>query len=383
MKKVVNDNDVPFLSDETILNIFRRLPAKSLIRFQCVCKHWKNLIKSPSFVADHLHHSTHQSPCLLFEPYHRGGPLNLHLLDCEMQARQVPKHPLIDYLKFGRVIGSSNGLLCVDISDDRASHPALLLCNPAIREVRPVPTTSGVITGSIGFGFSPIVNDYKIVRIYVNEMFEKVEVYSVKTGSWKGVELGIFDGLKITSCSFTANGDIFWFGFTLEEEEDEIGYIVGGNGHHVIISFDIAMEVFTLLPMPNLPPESHQNRLTTYENKLAMLSYRGIENSKSSLIDLWVIDLWVMEGWSWTKKYTSNPYPCFLDPMTVWRNEIVCGISTGREMENDEPNTILLNLTTKEVTEFTVGRSHDAHCIFNYVESLVPVGGMKLFAMYV
>ncbi|KAI9127415.1 hypothetical protein K1719_001974 [Acacia pycnantha] len=318
--KIVIDIDVSFLSEEIIINILKRLPAKSLVRFQCVSKHWKSLIKNPSFTAEHLHHSTHQNPCLLFEPIDHKGTLNLHLLDCEMQLRRAPNHPLLDYLKRGWVVGSSNGLLCVDIR----------------------------------FGFSPIVDDYKIVKIYVDGAFdvEKVEVYSLRTRSWKGLELGILNGASISSERFTANGAIFWFGFKRD--------LVGRNGYPVIISFDIAMEVFTLLPRPAVAPRSYQNRLTTYENKLAILSCHGIRNYESFFIKLWMMEEVVVASGgrrSWTKKYTSNPYPHFLRPMTIWKNEIVCKISTARGRENDNPNTVLFNLTTRESTELAVCRT--------------------------
>ncbi|XP_028755893.1 F-box/kelch-repeat protein At3g06240-like [Neltuma alba] len=388
MKQIVIDDDVPFLPDEIILNILKRLPAKSLARFQCVSEHWKNLIKNPSFIADHLHHSTHQNPCLLFRPQNSTGPLNLHLLDCEKQVHRVPNHPLIDYLKCGWFVGSSNGLLCIGISKEGVFHHSHLLWNPATREVKQVPKPIDDFEGHylrVGFGFSPIVNDYKIVRIYVDVIFddlvEKVEVYSLRTGSWEKVELGILDGVSISSASFTANGAMFWFGFKLEEE-DENGNIVAGN---VIISFDIAMDVFALMPVPASAPRSHLKRLTMYENKLAMLCCTMIGNSESSLIDLWVMEEGTIaagEKWIWTKKYTSSPYPCFLCPMTIWRNEIVCSISTGRQMD-DEPTTVLFNLTTKEFTELAVGRSRYGHHIFNHVESLMPVGGTKLFTMFV
>ncbi|KAK4259398.1 hypothetical protein QN277_005736 [Acacia crassicarpa] len=371
--KIVIDIDVPFLYEEIIINILKRLPAKSLIRFQCVSKHWKSLIKNPSFTAEHLDHSTHQNPCLLFEAIDRRT-LNLHLLDCEMQLRRAPNHPLLDYLKRGWVIGSSNGLLCIDISMvDCISHHSLLLYNPAIREIRQVPTTCTDFHGFVGFGFSPIVDDYKIVKIYVDEAYdvEKVEVYSLRTGSWKGLELGILNGACVNSERFTANGAIFWFGFKRD--------LLGRNGDPVIISFDIAMEVFTLLPRPALVPRSYQNRLATYENKLALLSCYGIRNYESFFIELWVMEEVVAPSggrWSWTKKYTSNPYPHFVRPMTIWKNEIVCKISTARGRENDNPNTVLFNLTTRESTELAVCRSDYVRHIFNYVESIIPVGGM-------
>ena len=36
------------LNDDIILNILSRLPARSLHRFRCVSRHWRDLICSPA-----------------------------------------------------------------------------------------------------------------------------------------------------------------------------------------------------------------------------------------------------------------------------------------------------------------------------------------------
>ncbi|KAL8162180.1 hypothetical protein V2J09_013669 [Rumex salicifolius] len=43
------------LSEDLWLDIFKRLPVKTLYRFQCVCKKWKSIISSTFFIA--FHHS--------------------------------------------------------------------------------------------------------------------------------------------------------------------------------------------------------------------------------------------------------------------------------------------------------------------------------------
>src|ERR1044072_3199964 len=41
------------LPEELIVEILLRVPARSLLRFRCVCKSWKTLISNPQFVKDH------------------------------------------------------------------------------------------------------------------------------------------------------------------------------------------------------------------------------------------------------------------------------------------------------------------------------------------
>ncbi|XP_028754747.1 uncharacterized protein LOC114715273 [Neltuma alba] len=94
-----------------------------------------------------------------------------------------------------KISGSSNGFLCVEIDKYAMSPSSLLLCNPATREVRNVPR-SRTMDGfkgicSLGFGFSPVIKEYKIVRTYAaqfNTEVNRVEVYSLSTGSWKEIE---------------------------------------------------------------------------------------------------------------------------------------------------------------------------------------------------
>ncbi|XP_054778505.1 putative F-box protein At3g16210 [Prosopis cineraria] len=413
MKQGVMDAELPFLPQEIIRNVLIRLPAKSIIRFRCVCKHWKNLFKNPSFIADHLHHSRNRNPYLLFQRNGRANPLNLYLLDCEMKVCEFPNAPLIGSLLGATIIGSSNGLLCVQIDRNGIYPPSLLLWNPAIREVRQVPRTINDFVGDcrLGFGYSPVVDDYKIVRSYANfgGAIDWVEVFSLSTGSWKDIDFGNLGGVKLFSETVTgswkdfdfrnilegakpwetvnADGAMFWYGSKLGVEQGRRVDI------DFIVSFDIATEVFTLIPWPALNSNSSA-KLTVYDNKLAVLSNNMVGDFE------YVIDLWVMEErngvsgerCSWAKKYSCSQFMYSLNPATIWRNEIVCNVDrpgfssfmvgsrlireTEPEAEDYEPKThlSLTNLNTKKFRIFSVRRCRHDHLIFNYVESLVPVG---------
>ncbi|XP_054789418.1 F-box protein CPR1-like [Prosopis cineraria] len=393
MKQMRVDGDTPYLPEEIIRNILKRLPVKSLIRFQCVCKHWKNLIQTPCFVADHLHHSTHQNPSLLFSCDYSREPLRL--LDCEMQVREVQNTPLIDSFSSVRILGSSNGLLCLAAEQSDLSPSALLLWNPAIREVRQLPRTKTTIyvedSLTVGFGFSPILNDYKIVRTHAESGYaiSGVEVYSLSTNSWRKIEFGNLGAVRLLPYIVSANGSIFWHAFNLKKE-------VGEDSFEIIVSFDIATELFTLIPWPALCCHTWSgiSRLTVYEDKLAMLYSHVTEDFQYYLIDLWVWEEQVDSSgnrWNWSKKYASSPYPCMLFPEPIWRNEIVgvdYGISmpplvcvehpceTGLAMLSEEPELglHLFNVATNEIKRFDIHRHGVGSVVFNYVESLVSVG---------
>lgn len=309
-----------------------------------------------------------------------------------MRVHGVQNTPTIDSLKRARIVGSSNGLLCVRYADDGGGSPdSILLWNPAIREVRQVPRTINDFKGVcyLGFGFSHVVNDYKIVRIYFAEFDDedgvlvlnnicvsRVEVYSLGTGSWKEIEFGNIQSVSLISEPVIAKGGMFWLGLNMGvwDEDDR----------DLVVSFDIAKEVFTLMPLPVSASKSNDNRLTVYdEDKLAMFSLFVIGNFESSLVDLWVMD----ESWNWTKKYTIGPFASMLYPLGIWRNEIVCKVEVPQEIGETEcevkhngVKTVLslFNPAANELKKFPTNRYEHDYVIFSYTESLVPVGNIHL-----
>ncbi|KAI9110505.1 hypothetical protein K1719_018371 [Acacia pycnantha] len=242
-----------------------------------------------------------------------------------------------------------------------------------------------------GFGFSPIVNDYKIVRLSASSLdvdgvylvrVYSVQVFSVSTWPWKEVEVGKLKGIMpFAAAGFNFDGAIFWFGFVCKP--------IGGGKERCLISFDIATESFALIPNPGSAHVTYESRLTTYDNKRAMLSYTrdeyksGIESTKSFSINLWVMEKCVdtsQERWIWTKIYTNNPFPdpshpYFLRLLTIWRNEIVSvGFAKGEKV------LVLCNLHTSEFKMLAMGKYSAGTVIWNYAESLMSVRDIHIEA---
>ncbi|XP_028755878.1 F-box/kelch-repeat protein At3g23880-like [Neltuma alba] len=293
-----------------------------------------------------------------------------------MQVLEVHRAPSNEYLAGAVIIGSINGLLCARLSNPSQS---ILLWNPATRKVRLVArTVNSTESFKLGFGFSSVVNDHKIVSIGVfvpKDLIHRVEVYSLSTKSWKNVEFeDLLNGVAVKSDGFCTNGAIFWFGFK-------------PNVGHLLVSYDIGTEMFTFIPSPISAPALHDsfcNSLTEHENKLAMLSHTTVGNFESSLVDLWVMEEGTGasgERWNWTKRYSIR-HPCILLPGVIFRNMIICHFyvlksrvtASEHEVLNDGPNIVTVNLTTDELKRFTFLKCGTGFGVFNYVESLVPVG---------
>ncbi|KAI9127878.1 hypothetical protein K1719_000871 [Acacia pycnantha] len=375
----------PFLPQEITTNILKRLSVRCLLRFQCVCKLWKNLIKSLSFVEAHLHHSSDQSPFLVCPGNHDVNGFSFYLLDCE---KLIFKLESATVLGGDKIIGSSYGLLCYQRFFGLRFRAFLLLRNLATRETIPVPKPIDNFEGDCfcdyGFGFSPIVNDYKIVKIHFSHLFLKVngmEVYSLGSRSWKKVE---FENIPDISKAVTANGVWFWrisravtangvmFWLIRAVTDNGVMYWVIG-APEMIISFDLATFELALIPMPPLCSMS-SSKLAVFVNKLAVLSL-----SSTFVIELWVMEQYTRplskENCNWTKKYTIGPFASSLDPVAIWRNEVVCqgAVKTGLEAENGPLTDLyLLNPTSGEYRTITISKK--VHDIFNFSESLVPLG---------
>ncbi|KAI9127190.1 hypothetical protein K1719_001749 [Acacia pycnantha] len=358
-----------FLPPEMITDILQRLRVKCLVRFQSVCKDWRNLLKSPPFIKEHYHHSIHNNCLFICHIYHRNdGYWPPCLLRFEKETVEIERLPVMDSLgPVTDLVGFSNGLLCVTLGYEQYySLPSFLLLNPATREVRQVPKSTNddgrfCIVDSSGFGYNHVVRDYKIVTIhrvkYRNgcdlACVDLVEVFSLRTGSWKEVEFGIIRCIDLYSKSVTVNGAMLWSGWHWRDLRG------------VIVSFDLTTEVFTLISIPS-STSIYDYNFGVYENKVAMCRPYKVHEK----------ELWVLEegscasgkSWVWTQKYrTSETSPLF-PYLPLWRNELVCYNAMG-------DSGLLFNTTTNSILKKFTSSLADFGIVekFVYVESLVSM----------
>ncbi|KAK4259323.1 hypothetical protein QN277_005665 [Acacia crassicarpa] len=364
-----------YLPPEMITDILKRLRVKCLVRFQSVCKDWRNLLKSPYFIEEHYHHSILNNCLLVCRICHRtDGIWPPCLLHCEKETVEVERLPVMDSLgRLTQLVGSSNGLLCVKLGyEEYYPLPSLLLLNPATREVRQVPKStndhgrSRFCRVDSGFGYNHVVRDYKIVTIhrvrhrneYDLACVDLVDVFSLRKGSWKEVEFGIIRFIDLYSQPVTVNGAMFWSGW---HRRDLRG---------VVVSFDLKTEVFTLISIPSSSP-IYDNNLGVYENKVMGIPYSVHE-----------FELWVLEeagscasgkSWVWTKKYrTSETSPLF-PHFPLLRNELACYNAKG-------DSGLLFNTTTNSKLKKFTSSSADFVMVEKlvYVESLVSMCDMYI-----
>ncbi|XP_076884861.1 F-box/kelch-repeat protein At3g23880-like [Bidens hawaiensis] len=205
--------------DDVLEEILIRLDVKDLTRYKCVRKSWFSLITSPRFVRRHMNHSC-----------------NKHHYNNEFGQRRVSLFTSLELFNCYRLIGSSNGLVCVEFKSK------LMLCNPLTREVRQLlspPFTD--LTSCWGFGYDSSTDDYKvIVGVWKGENQTCFQLLSLKSNEWRLVgeaKFKWFDDKRGVLC----NGALHWM----------ISNYDGNTKTSSIISYDLSKEEFKEIHLPN------------------------------------------------------------------------------------------------------------------------------------
>ncbi|KAK8654652.1 hypothetical protein V6N13_107259 [Hibiscus sabdariffa] len=207
--------------------------------------------------------------------------------------------PVKSLIRFRCVfLGPCNGILCLHDVDDKVA-----LWNPSTREFKILPQSSiqcppsaNIDFGCSGFGYDSQTDDYKVVRFaaiyfgghdehyngYVEfDRNEKVELYSLRSDSWKEIsypEVTAYDPLLFNTY---VNGFSYWRAL--------------GHYDYAILSFDM----------------------------------EGTEKS---------FDLWVVNG-SWTKQFTIDSVPGVERVLGFWKNGELFLESSDHELVLFDPST--------------------------------------------
>ncbi|KAI5648112.1 hypothetical protein M9H77_34117 [Catharanthus roseus] len=169
------------LQEDLIIEILRRLPVKSIIRFCCVCKSWKTLVRSnDNFIKSHLKLSLYNDPNrtnkVLF--YSELDFRKIHNLDQLLTPRNLSLGPHFT------IVGSCNGIICCY---NKVMIPEILM-NLSL------PNGNCFGRVYVVFFYDSINDDYQIAKFcHISESSSVVELYSLNSNTWK---------LKNFSCNF-------------------------------------------------------------------------------------------------------------------------------------------------------------------------------------
>lgn len=212
------------------------LPAKSLVRFQGVCRDWRLMISTPFFA--HNQSLSFRSVAGLFVP---GNPSTF--ISVDPQSCGVPD-PALKFLPAPvDILSSSNGLLCCKA---RTGDQAYYVCNPVTMQWKklPKPNMEHGNEPAVVLIFKPsllnFVAEFTVVCAFRSNDFDdatEFETYSSKDGSWKmAKEINFTVKRLIPKSGVCVNDIVYWqtyggiLSFDMVKDRSQIMYASSFNG---------------------------------------------------------------------------------------------------------------------------------------------------------
>ncbi|KAK3411387.1 hypothetical protein EUGRSUZ_I00156 [Eucalyptus grandis] len=302
-----HDHDNPKLPHDAVVEILKRLPAGSLLRFRGVCRSWRSTIDDPRFVVLHLNHFALDASNRYLVCVERCGPRqSLCSLFSNESLTPPPKWqieiPFATPSNSYTFVGSCNGLICFKEDSIYCDHWSMYLWNLFTRKRKVIPPSgeerkfltsiADISHIAVGFGFGARSSDYKIVRIYPRWKNPRVEIYSLGTDSWRSLECEI-PHIRGSRLAVFLNGNLHWFASEF-------------------VSFDVAGEVFDKMTLPEeicCVFSVGLVSLAVLNDLLAVLISRLGAGGHHSVCSVWVMRDYGMSE-SWTNLYTFETGEC-------------------------------------------------------------------------
>ncbi|KAJ4825217.1 hypothetical protein Tsubulata_044815 [Turnera subulata] len=250
-----------YLPPEIVEDILDLLPRKSIDRFRSVSKWLFSLLLIKFNVPKllyHPHKTTKFSPsnygikssddpglftAVVLPDYCVGYVIkNRGYMPPELLSTGDPEETHFFF------VGSCNGLVCLQVYHNRNWEK--FVWNPLTSVCRKLPHNSHA--SRYGFGYDLASNDYKVFAAtgppqdYHSGDGAKVEIFSLKTGSWKEVENPDWKYLQqiyqyYKGMGLFLNGALHW-----SPRESYLGKM----GENIAIAFDLGKEKFYRVPSP-------------------------------------------------------------------------------------------------------------------------------------
>ncbi|XP_026428357.1 F-box/kelch-repeat protein At3g06240-like [Papaver somniferum] len=188
------------LPGDIMIDILTRLPVKSILRFKCVCKSWRQLFDDIKFCQRHcVAQKKSNNPIKILAC--KGNVL--YSIDAYNSilsgAVEIVDYPFYNKKKYNKkyeaalgILGSCNGLVCI-----RPQPNLICFWNPSSKQHKIVHKLQLVDENQqsqtplswciYGFGYDPKTQDCKLVRFesFVDRTRgTQIKVYSLASNSW-------------------------------------------------------------------------------------------------------------------------------------------------------------------------------------------------------
>ncbi|KAH6763695.1 hypothetical protein C2S51_014944 [Perilla frutescens var. frutescens] len=370
------------LPPEVTIDIFSRLPVRSIICCKCVCKSWLDLIKSNEFVNSHLSKSV--SGLAHFRMFEPSMPYKfLEFVENSMYIVFTwifPHHHI-------HIHSSVNGLLFLLKLHLRLRTRNLFICNPITRDYIKLPCPRKYPSSkrkallqadTFGFGVSKKSGQYKVVRLFHEcttikvpdggwktvDTERKCEVYTLGTRSWRSIEPGVllrYDYYDIAATFL--NGNLHWWGHVLHDDSMWIS------------CFDLETELFTIFSGP--PIHGRYSAISALE-ECSVFCDNSYYDERNEIV------IWFMNEYgddkSWIKKCIVNkswpPADEFIRsirPIKVLEDGDILIAQVGRS------RLLCYSSRTKTIkeTDYVEWYGFNRYSAVSYTPSFVPLNTFK------
>ncbi|KAF3321285.1 F-box protein [Carex littledalei] len=285
-----------------MVNILKRLPGKSLVRFMSVCISWHSLRLNHFFLNLHLNHSLNNPNILIFDRNIVYSVLNYDnqlVIDKQFSAKVQRKEA-------SYTSNTCRGLIIL-----YGSKWGYVL-NPCTRKVEDLPKATPVGRDynhpNLGLGFSAHTLEFKAVRIYESGTGTSCEVCTLGEGTWRPIEKekgGVPFSVSVRSPAY-ANSALFWI---VKEK------------YNCILRFDVTTEEFTLVSVPPILTRSvgakSQLFLSVLHGRLCFIHFSLSSHNNNPVVYLYVLDDSSNAGFTWKCEHEIWPDMPYSDSISI------------------------------------------------------------------
>ncbi|KAJ4879896.1 putative F-box protein [Raphanus sativus] len=253
-------NHIPL---DLTLDILSRLPAKSIVRYQCVSKLWSSSIKLPSFINSFTARSTSRSPTLLVT-ISSGS---------RKYVFSFPQHHIPD----GSICSPfySYQITNLDHSRSDSIHGLILtsllkIWNPTLRQFLALPhpdkcslSRNGSYNSDLSsyLGYDPLEGKHKVLFMSTIECTDQPRVLTLGAQeSWRIITKGRCPMHRPCGDGRCFNGILYYIACLLDDS------------HCIIMSFDVKSEYFNIINYPE-GRFCSPFHMISYEGRLALVTY--------------------------------------------------------------------------------------------------------------